>query len=483
MSYILIPSTKNYSKEIKFICNKYEINKEEDNNKLNDIYISDSLYLYLNNIKEKIDDYPKEWDFYKKITNPYEYIHTHILYKHFSVSKYKPLSRSFFKMIEIIGVFNIFTNDSPIKSFHLAEGPGGFIEAFNFYRKNKEDIYYGITLISENNNVPSWKKADNYIKSNSNIKIEYGKSKDGDLFNINNFEFFKNNYKNSLDFITADGGFDFSSDFNNQEELSYKLILVQIFYAIIIQKEGGTFILKIFDIFKYKTVEVIYFLSLFYETIYIYKPCTSRVANSEKYLICKKFKNIDVNLYDKIFYNFNNIFSNTSNYYSIFNFSLPKNFLYKIKEINAIYGQQQLENINSTLNIIREIYNLQTKVSNKHIFNIDSSDFFFKEINIENIVKNEFNNSFDKKSVSSDEDYYLSNDSDNDENSDNKKDNKKDNIKIKVKIPCEKSENLENIIHTDKLNNKLSIIKSINIQKCINWCNKYNIEINKSFNS
>ena len=44
-------------------------------------------------------------------------------------------------------------------------------------------------------------------------------------------------------------------------------------------------------------------------------------------------------------------------------------------------------------------------------------------------------------------------------------------------------EDLENIIHVNKLNNKLSIIKSINIQKCINWSNKYNIEINKSFNS
>jgi 23S rRNA U2552 (ribose-2'-O)-methylase RlmE/FtsJ len=480
MSYILIPTSKIYLHEISFILNK--TNQIENKNNLNDIFISESLYLYLNNIKEKINDFTKEWDFYKKITNPYEYIHTHILYKHFSVSKYKPLSRSFFKMIEIIGVFNIFTDDNPIKSFHLAEGPGGFIEAFNFYRKNKEDVYYGITLISENTNVPSWKKADNYIKNNSNIKIEYGKSKNGDLFDINNFEYFKENYENSMDFITADGGFDFSVDFNNQEELSYKLILVQVFYAITIQKLHGTFILKIFDIFKYKTVEIIYLLSIFYETIYIYKPCTSRIANSEKYLICKNFTNTDSNLYNKILNNFVEIFSKDSNYYSIFNFSLPKNFLYKIKEINAIYGQQQLENINSTLNIIREIYNLQTKVSNRNIFDIDSNDFFFKEINIENIIKNDYN-FIDKKSFSSDDENNISNDSDNNVENDDNIDNKKNNTKIKVKIPCENSENLENIIHTDKLNNKLSIIKSINIQKSINWCNKYNIEINKSFNS
>ena len=63
-----------------------------------------------------------------------------------------------------------------------------------------------------------------------------------------------------MDYITADGGFDFSLDFNNQEDMSFKLILSQIFYALIMQKQGGNFILKIFDIFKIKTIEIIYLL-------------------------------------------------------------------------------------------------------------------------------------------------------------------------------------------------------------------------------
>ena len=84
-------------------------------------------------------------------------------------------------MIEIINVFDFLNQENPIKSFHLAEGPGGFIEAFNYYRKsnsnNINDKYYGITLISNNQNIPSWKKGENYIKHNSNIVIEFGKSK------------------------------------------------------------------------------------------------------------------------------------------------------------------------------------------------------------------------------------------------------------------------------------------------------------------
>ena len=35
-------------------------------------------------------------------------------------------------------------------------------------------------------------------------------------------------YQNSMDIITADGGFDFSIDFNKQEQLSNRLIFCEI---------------------------------------------------------------------------------------------------------------------------------------------------------------------------------------------------------------------------------------------------------------
>ena len=204
-----------------------------------------------------------------------------------SVCKHKPLSRSFFKMIEMIYTFNFLNEKTNIKSFHLAEGPGGFIEAFNYKRNNKFDKYYGMTLISEDINIPSWKKSYNFINNNKNVIIEYGSSQTGDLFLKQNLLYCHEHYSSSMDYITADGGFDFSVDFNKQEELSMKLIIAQIFFALILQKKGGNFILKIFDVFKFKTVEIIFLLSNLYEYVYIYKPYTSRVANSEKYVICK----------------------------------------------------------------------------------------------------------------------------------------------------------------------------------------------------
>jgi hypothetical protein len=96
--------------------------------------------------------------------------------------------------------------------------------------------------------------------------------------------------KSSFYLITADGGFDEGTDFNNKEQLHYSLILNEISAAIRLQKLNGHFILKMFDIFTETSIHLLYLLSLCYENIYIYKPKTSRPTNSEKYIICKNFK-------------------------------------------------------------------------------------------------------------------------------------------------------------------------------------------------
>ena len=52
-----------------------------------------------------------------------------------------------------------------------------------------------------------------------------------------------------MEIITGDGGFDFSLDFNKQEAIIVELLFAQIAYAIVMQKEKGCFILKVFDCF------------------------------------------------------------------------------------------------------------------------------------------------------------------------------------------------------------------------------------------
>ena len=83
------------------------------------------------------------------------------------------------------------------------------------------------------------------------------------------FEFIKLVEPHTIDLVTADGGFDFSIDFNKQEILAYRMIFCEVVTALAVQKKGGTFICKIFDIYTEITIQFIYLLGFFYEEIYI----------------------------------------------------------------------------------------------------------------------------------------------------------------------------------------------------------------------
>jgi len=149
--------------------------------------ISQSLAHYLYEIKGKITGYGREWDTYKKYTNPYEYINSVVPNRSKCVSKYKPLSRSYFKMIEIMASFD-FCDFKKINSFHIAEGPGGFIEALANNRRNLGDTYTGMTLLddAEDTNIPAWKKSEYFLRTNPNLHSEKDATGTGDIREIEN---------------------------------------------------------------------------------------------------------------------------------------------------------------------------------------------------------------------------------------------------------------------------------------------------------
>jgi 23S rRNA U2552 (ribose-2'-O)-methylase RlmE/FtsJ len=240
-----------------------------------------------------------------------------------------------------------------MRSFHLAEGPGGFIEAIQHIRKNKLDTYYGMTLIDKHKDVPLWNKCERSIMKDSRIVIETGDGT-GNLYHLDNLLYVRKHYEHMMDFITADGGFDYSVDFNQQEESSLHLIFSEICFALMMQKKGGHFILKVFDTFCSSTLELIYLLTYLYEDVIISKPMTSRPANSEKYIICTNFRMVPniQEIKDRICECYEQI--QTNPYTSILNLELPNLFLNKIREINSIFGQSQISTILSVLTYITD---------------------------------------------------------------------------------------------------------------------------------
>jgi 23S rRNA U2552 (ribose-2'-O)-methylase RlmE/FtsJ len=348
MSYFLLPNVS-YNTNL---CNSIKIMSTSKQKVLP--IINKTLAIYLSIIKTEIDNRQDEWDKFKKYTNPYEYIHTQISNTKMSVCKIKPLSRSYFKMIEMCGLFDLIKS-LPVncKSFHLAEGPGGFIEALCYLRHNLNDSYVGITLLDKNNNnVPGWKKSNVFLENNPNVYIETAADRTGNLMSLENLIYCQKKYKQGIDLVTADGGFDFSIDFNHQEAVSSKLILCQIIFAIAVQKKHGNFLIKFFDTFTSASIDMLYLLSIIYEEVYFVKPNSSRYANSEKYVVCKNFRMEDTKALVENFYP---IFEDNNNDHNICEFLLtrpPYLFVNKIEELNAIYGQQQLDSIASTLNLI-----------------------------------------------------------------------------------------------------------------------------------
>jgi len=324
-----------------------------------DAAINKTLMAYLARVKTEIDSRQSEWDRLKKYTNPYEYIHTIIPNTNNSVSKLKPLSRSYYKMIEMYRLFDLGRGlSSACKTFHLAEGPGGFIEAMCDLRKVSEDTYVGMTLVDETNyKIPGWKKSRNFLDKHPNVVIEAGQTGTGDIINASNLKYCYEKYCGQIELVTGDGGFDFSLDFNHQESVSAKLIFCQIVFAIAVQKVGGNFIIKFFDTFTQVSLDMMYLLSLVYEEVYIVKPNTSRYANSEKYVVCKTFRmrEHDRALLVKRFilaFREKEFLQDTRMVKTILNIDISYMYSCKIQEYNAILGQQQIETISSTLYLI-----------------------------------------------------------------------------------------------------------------------------------
>ena len=310
--------------------------KYNDSN--NDV-LNNELYEKIKSKKSEIDEVRESWDSAKKISNDYEYIYTSSNYKK-NISSIIPVSRSFFKLREIIYDFKI-----NIKEYNscIAEAPGGFVQSI--LRHNEEnnlslEKIYGITLVSNNKDIPFWNP--NIIKNNKVI-ISNGFDDTGDLYKLHNvISFIKTCGKGTCQLVTADGGFDYTSNFE-QELSSYKLFFSEIMIALNIQKDGGAFICKFFDLFYRSTLQLLFLLYLSYETVSFIKPLTSRQSNSEKYIVCRGFKGFNKDISNIMCENFGK---------PNMNIDLPEEFIEMINTYHKQFIKNQINKIDNTLKII-----------------------------------------------------------------------------------------------------------------------------------
>ena len=316
----------------------------------NNLLGDSSMVVIAKNKIEKVDKYI--WTKIRKYINVYEN-------PGYSL-RIKPVSRAYYKLKEIIIDFNLINLYGD--TFHIAESPGGFIQA-TIEKKSLGyshiNTCYTISIIDElNQDIPIYHHS---IKNNNNVKnisnyIEDGKC-DGDITNLNTIintirYFKKNNIK--LSFITADGGINDNGEFEKKEIHHTNLIFCEIVLCLFLLEEDGDFIIKIFDIFTDITYEMIILLSSIFKEIYITKPLTSRYTNSEKYLVLKGFipSRLDYNIRNLLINNISILNKNPNLVMKKLFINTPGEFLNKINDFNTYFTNNQIKYIETTIDYI-----------------------------------------------------------------------------------------------------------------------------------
>ena len=380
-----------------------------DMDKCTEPYLGDDDSQQLYASKAKLDEFPynRQWEDYKRYNNNYELIHTSSNRKRRveNVAYHVPLSRSYFKMWEMIYDFKLLDSaEGSIQTAHLAEGPGGFIEATCRYRVMQKriiveardardataaavgsaataaatdtgeasdaDKFFGITLRSAQKEVPGWVKSDSFLRMHPNVQIHYGSDGTGNLYLVHNIDAFCGYVgEHSCKLVTADGGFDFSVNFDQQEMLAVRLLLCQIYTALRVTQSGGAFICKFFDTYHRVSLEMLWLIATMFDTFSIVKPHTSRSANSERYVVAQGYYGTKSTLYidalsglrklilswqsaDNLDEGDVNVRTN-KNLWSIFELnSIPPSFEQAIREYNRTHAQLQKYTIDMTLDLI-----------------------------------------------------------------------------------------------------------------------------------
>jgi hypothetical protein len=145
----------------------------------------------------------------------------------------------------------------------------------------------------------------------------------------------------------------------HSELLNDHSMIKDVLHSISSSNKGNNSIIKVGNMFSQITIDCMYILSLCFNEVYIYKPASSPAISSEKYVVCKDFKLMNVDYLKLVF---NQILSNLKiarndnnyNYISLYTRRINNNYMNTLIEANSVIGQQQLEAINNTITLIEQ---------------------------------------------------------------------------------------------------------------------------------
>lgn len=96
-----------------------------------------------------------------------------------------------------------------------------------------------------------------------------------------------------VDFCIADGAVDDAGRESMQEMLNLPLLISEILIALYALKNGGSFVLKTFNISTFTTIRILGYMKILFSEMLIIKPVTSKPTSMERYIVFKGYSRIN----------------------------------------------------------------------------------------------------------------------------------------------------------------------------------------------
>ena len=192
----------------------------------------------------------------------------------------KSVSQAWLKMWEIIKNFDLIKKKS-LKTLHLAEAPGGFIWAIEYYCI-QNNIEFDWTAQSYNFLVDNTVFGDDYnMYRNNKSRWDFGP--DGLLGDITDIRVLKHYQKYKVELITNDAGIDWSSA---TKEYAEKLQFCALSTALIIPTTNSVIKVMLANTCCPAVASIFMLLCSKYKKVSVYKPLQNEYS-SEFYVICE----------------------------------------------------------------------------------------------------------------------------------------------------------------------------------------------------
>ncbi|XP_066569676.1 cap-specific mRNA (nucleoside-2'-O-)-methyltransferase 2 [Amia ocellicauda] len=326
----------------------------------------------LNEVKNQLSDMNLEvWHQHTSFTNKAGKVISHV---RTSVNA-EICTQAWCKFYEILGTFPLIPEKSlqhgELNSVHLCEAPGAFIASLNHYLKSNP-LYCDWAWAANTLN-PYHEANDNGMMIMDDRLIAstlpwwfFGSDDTGDIMiqkHLLELQTFTRNMR-SIDLVTADGSFDCQGNPDEQEALVAPLHYCEAVSALMLLSIGGSFVLKMFTLYEYSSVCLLYLLNCCFRTVHVFKPATSKAGNSEVYVVCLEYfaKGAVRPLLSKLIRNFGLDIASRALFPKHL---IPESFLKQHEEICTFFHKLQAHTINENLQLFHLMSNVQKERLNK----------------------------------------------------------------------------------------------------------------------